>query len=86
MEISPMISNRFVLPQTRKCSVCGKKYFRRNTMEQWTGRNPGRRYGWCKEIVKVCLECQTMSDSSKAIGLVSVQFKKTEVRRAPTHR
>ncbi len=61
-------------PLKRKCSQCGMPYFRRNLMEQWTGRNVGRRFGWHKDIAKVCLSCMTLEESKRIIGIADVQF------------
>lgn len=61
-------------PLPRKCSQCGGKYFRRNLMEQWTGRNIGKRYGWHKDIAKVCIACMSEYESKKIIGMADVQF------------
>lgn len=61
-------------PLPRKCSQCGRKYFRRNMMEQWTGRNDGRRYGWHKDVAKVCLSCMSEAESRRIIGIADVQF------------
>jgi len=64
------------IPLSRKCSQCGRGYFRRNLMEQWTGRNEGRRYGWFKEIAKVCLKCMDENESKRVIAIADVQFSK----------
>lgn len=61
-------------PPPRKCSQCGGKYFRRNLMEQWTGRNEGKRYGWHKDIAKVCVSCMSEHESRRIIGIADVQF------------
>lgn len=61
-------------PFSRKCSQCGKGYFRRNLMEQWTGRNEGHRYGWHKDIAKVCTGCMSEYESKRIIGIADVQF------------
>lgn len=68
-------------PLSRRCSSCGNSYFRRNRIEVWTGRNPGKRLGWHKDIASVCLKCQDVEESSRIIGIADVQFKKNEVAR-----
>lgn len=57
------------------CAVCGKSYFRRNLTEMWMSRNPGHRAGWAKEIVKVCMNCQSVEDSRRMLTYVGVSFK-----------
>lgn len=64
------------VPHKRKCSQCNGKYFRRNLMEQWTGRNIGHRYGWFKEVAKVCLDCMSEYESKRIIGIADVNFGK----------
>lgn len=66
-------------PPKRKCSDCGGKYFRGNLMEQWTGRNEGHRYGWHKDIVKVCTKCFSENDSRRCVGIADVRFGRIEV-------
>ena len=63
-------------PLSRKCSQCGRGYFRRNLMEQWTGRNDGHRYGWHKDIAKVCTKCMDENESKRIMAIADVQFSK----------
>lgn len=65
-------------PLFKRCSQCGKPYSRRNATEIWTTRNEGHRYGWHKDIARVCLKCMTVSESEKIIGIADVQFSKME--------
>lgn len=64
------------VPRKRMCSQCGRKYFRRNLIEQWTGRNEGHRYGWHKDLAKVCLNCMDVNESKRVIAIADVQFGK----------
>ena len=74
--------NTVSAPPKKQCSQCGKPYYRRNLIEVWTGRNPGKRLGWGKEIAKVCLNCQDVQESARIIGIADVQFAvKTVVRK-----
>jgi len=63
-------------PLKRRCSQCGQGYFRRNLAEVWTTRNLGRRYGWHKEIAKVCIKCQDENESKRILTICDVQFSK----------
>lgn len=65
-------------PPKRRCSQCGGPYFRRNLMEQWTGRNEGHRYGWHKDIAKVCTKCMDENESKRVIAIADVRFGKIE--------
>lgn len=59
----------------RTCSVCGKKYFRRNLFEGWVSQNPGKRVGWQKETLKVCLDCMNASQSrATLLRVAKVRF------------
>lgn len=45
-------------------------------MEQWTGRNDGHRYGWHKDIAKVCTKCMDENESKRIMAIADVQFSK----------
>lgn len=66
--------NTYQVPLKRKCSHCGKKYFRRNMMDIWTVRAPGQRYGWRKETVKVCMGCMDVHESRHIMKIADVKF------------
>jgi len=63
-------------PLSRKCSQCGGKYFRRNLTEMWTMRNPGKRFGWHKEIGKICLGCMGVPESNRITAIADIQYGK----------
>lgn len=60
--------------QHRRCNICGKWYLRRNLTEQWVERNPGKKEGWKKQIMKVCLHCQSKQISQR-IMVMAATFK-----------
>lgn len=67
---------------SRKCTRCGKKYYRSNRLRLWTGTNPGHRDGWRKEDVKLCTTCMPDSAAQGAAQLasakiVTIKLKKT---------
>lgn len=69
-------------PLKRRCSRCGEHYYRVNKLEQWTGRSPGKRLGWHKDIARVCTNCQGIKESLDLMEIADVQFsKKAVVRR-----
>lgn len=63
-------------PLSHKCSQCGKGYFRRNLTEMWTMRNPGKRFGWHKEIGKICLQCMDVPESNRITAIADIQYGK----------
>jgi hypothetical protein len=52
---------------SKVCDLCGKNYFRRNLIEGWTKQNPGKRAGWWKEKLRVCLLCMPQSAATRMI-------------------
>lgn len=68
-------------PPSRKCSGCGNPYYRVNTSQQWTGRNPGKRLGWHKDIVRFCTKCLSPEESKRIIAIADVQFTQKQVIR-----
>lgn len=75
--------NVWLVPVPRRCSQCGKPYFRRNRAEVWTSRNPGKKYGWVKEEARVCLACMDIKDSVRMLGVADVQFSRKIVKLPP---
>lgn len=63
-------------PRSKRCSSCGKPYLRRNAMEVWTIQNAGHRYGWHKDIARVCTKCMSESEGERIMGIADVQFSK----------
>lgn len=68
-------------PPARRCSQCGHPYYRVNAASLWTIRTPGKRLGWHKEIVKVCLKCMTKKQAEQVIRIADIQFSDKEVIR-----
>ena len=80
-EKQKLLINTISRPPAHRCSQCGKPYYRRNMMEAWTIRNPGKRIGWHKDIVKVCLACMDQRQAQGIIEIADVQFSRKEVVR-----
>ena len=57
----------------RRCSICGKTYHRRNLQEVWDVRNPGRRIGWHKEVIKTCMNCLSKQQALRIISIAIVK-------------
>lgn len=73
--------NTITKPPKRRCSRCNSKYYRVNSVEQWTGRNMGKRLGWHKDRAKICLNCQDVRESIQMMELADVKFYKKSVVR-----
>lgn len=73
--------NTISKPPARSCSRCGEGYFRRNRMEVWTGWAPGKRLGWHKDIVAICLKCQDLKESMELIEIADIRYSKKEIAR-----
>lgn len=64
--------NTISKPPKRKCSDCGRTYYRVNKVHVWTGRNIGHRYGWHRDTANVCIKCMDPQSSTKILGLTHV--------------
>ena len=64
----------------RRCYNCGRSYNRCNTIWVWTDRNPGKRYGWVKQLSKFCMKCQSVEESREVVKLVDVKFVRIETK------
>ena len=59
----------------RNCSHCGTPYLRVNTIDVWTIRMPGSRFGWVKEKVKLCNTCCSKRDTERMMLIVQPEEK-----------
>lgn len=66
------------VPPNRKCSTCGKTYYRVNKVEVWSGRNEGHRMGWHKDKVRKCNDCMPTSESKRMVTIADVQYSHVE--------
>ena len=57
----------------RRCQSCGAPYLRRNLVEVWVVRAPGRREGWVKQLIRQCLRCQPEARSMQLLRVMQVR-------------
>jgi len=67
---------------SRRCSVCGEVYHRRNLTEAWVTINPGHRAGWKKEVSKVCVFCCNAKRAMRTINVATLMPQQDIGRRA----
>lgn len=58
-------------PRSR-CFRCGEPYYRRNFFEAWITRNPGKRDGWAKTKIRVCLDCMDIPSTRQALAKMTL--------------
>lgn len=58
-------------PRRKVCSRCGSNYFRRNLLVGWTQQNPGKRLGWQREELRICLACMPQKTTQQFIGVIA---------------
>lgn len=66
---------------SRRCSVCGEVYHRRNLTEAWVMTNPGHREGWKKEISKVCIFCCNAKRAMRTINVATLMLVPERTKR-----
>ncbi len=65
----------------KQCANCGNGYYRRNRLQLWTSRNPGKRDGWTQADVRLCLTCSPQEQTSHLMTVASVKITKQGVVR-----
>ena len=58
---------------SHRCDGCGQRYFRRDAIEVWDTRAPGRRLGWHKTRIKLCMVCSQQKTSMRILSIVAVK-------------
>jgi len=61
---------------TKECEKCGHPYYRRSKLEVWTGQNPGKRAGWRKEELRICIACMPQMAAQRLLVRMDIRITK----------
>lgn len=50
-------------------------------LEGWIRQNPGHLIGWTKKVIRICLHCQSASQTARVLRIVQIN-----VIKGPQHR